>query len=931
MKSLVISLGGTKAARVADILAYYTRKLDSRLYVEVFDTDGKVLPDATVKITKAETLPEKPEKPEEAMTDTSVFISYILEVSKEGYESVREVIEVKPEQIITVKVTLEKERTLFLITTVFLTLLAPFFWAILKYTGILWGNPLADYLSLSILIFFAQIGGAIIGIKTIGPRIDAAIKNRYFSGVIGIITGEFLAILGCNYLLGYLLGSVGFIRDLITGYALTGQDIGIITIFLVILAIAGLLIDQHILPRLNKHWFTTSIFVALGAMVGGLISYFYLSRIARLVSILTTGTAGVDVSAFFPFIVLGFTLLWCYGVMYFLKKRKLITDNTNLYGAVFSILGVMLISVMLPLIFGKETILVQFAEGSVSGAISGLIAYFLLFGGLSTESEIGSITEGDILIKRYRLQTTSFVVDSVRSRLESLKFISPDCFLFFDEPKLDPAGFFNTDLKDQIRKKINGIYRKNLEECSRLFSSFTVIIDLRNNNLCEIYPLVLAFLREEYSIPVYAVVISTEQKLNRNWIKKVIDKADAVIPVDYNLFDDVMYFDRFIYQNGGELKKEDVYEEGCVVELISRIAPLLEIGERHSPTGLDISHVNRILSRDRIPITTCNDIPDVVPPSNQNVATFGYFLLHANKCRNLNLELGMGEYLEYALKHMLWKMERSSKSTRAIVIVRGQRELVKTGLVRTWMKSLYDGLLITTGDLLTESSDTLEIIILISHVLEDVTEDPGAGSDCSESSPGTPATPGVFRKYWNDLIKKEKPGTEESGERFRCGTSEAYTNIVKKYYNRSPLLRYRAVNIARQYPGVQNWDQAKAICEWVRDSISYVSDPQDCEYIQLPEETLNSGGGDCDDKAVLLASLLMCVGFRCSLVFVPNHVYVAVYLPAAPGNVRTYGNDAWSDGTPARDWIGFDPTCVTCRFGELPENDTKNKTIAMIG
>jgi hypothetical protein len=635
------------------------------------------------------------------------------------------------------------------------------------------------------------------------------------------------------------------------------------------------------------------------------------------------------VSALFPFIVLGFTVLWCYGALHLLKTKGKIEGDTRYYEAVLGILGVMLISVLLPIITGKSTILASFAGGSISGAISGLILYFLLFGGME-KSEIDSVAEGDSLIKRYRLQTTSFVVDTIRSRLESLRFITPDSILFINEPKRDAAAFFNTDLKEQIRKKITGIYRRNLEACSRLFSSFTVIIDLRNNNLCEIYPLVLAFLREEYSVPVFAVIISTDQKINRNWMKKVIDKADAVIPVDYNLFDDVMYFDRFFYQHGGELKREEIYEEGCVVELISRLAPLLEIGERHSPSGLDISHVNRILSRDRMPVIPCNDIPDVVPPSNQNVATFGYFRLHASKCRNLNLELGMGEYLEFALKHTLWRMERAGKSTRAIVIVRGRRELVKTGLVRNWMNNLYEGLLLITGDLLTESDDTLEIIILISHILEDVREDPAAGGSCSENPHDTPVTPGIFRKYWNELIRKERPEQDESGERFRSETSDAYTNIVKKYYNRSPMIRYRAVQVARQYPGQQNWEQAKALCEWVRDSISYVSDPQDSEYIQLPEETLNSGGGDCDDQAVLLASLLMCVGFRCALVFVPKHVYVATYMPGAPSDVRTYGNDTWVDGSSARDWIGFDPTCCDCRFGELPGDDTRIGTIAII-
>lgn len=929
MKSLVISLGGTKAARLADILAYYTKKLDSRLYVEVFDTRGKPLPDATVKVTREESAKEKPG---EYSQDTPITIPYRLEVSKDGFEPVREIVQVKPEHISTARVILAKEPGFFLLTAVFLTLLAPFIWALLKYAGILLGYQSADYLSIALLVFFAQLAGAFAGIRGVGNRLEAMFHNRYYSGIIGIIAGECFAVLGCYYLLGYLLGSVGFIRDLFTGYALTGLDIGVINTLIVLLAFVGLMIDLYVLPHLNKKLFFTSLFVAFGACFGGLVSYFYLSRIARLANFLLNSAQGTDITAFFPFIVFGFTLLWCYGIIYILKKRGLVQEDTSLFEAVISLLGVMLISVILPLIAGRESVLVPFAEGSVSGAIGGLILYFILFGLPSRKSGVESINDGDSLIKRYRLQTTSFVVDTIRSRLETLKFISPDCIHYINEPKRDAASFFNTDLKDQIRKKVNAIYRKNLEDCSRLFSSFVVIADLRNNNLCEIYPLVLAFLREEYSVPVYAVVISTESRINRSWMKRVIEKSDVVFPVDYQIFDDVMYLDRFIYQNGGELKREDIYEEGCIVELTRRLAPLLEIGERHSPAGLDVSHVNRLLSRDRITLKTCNDLPDVIPPSTQNVATFGYFLLHTDKCRNFNLELGMGEYLEFALRHTLWKVERPEKSTMALVIVRGKRELVKTGLVRTWMKDLYDGPVIIIGDLLTESSDNLEIIILISHILNEVMEDPGAGGACSENKQDSPATPGVFRKYWDTLIKKGKGDNDDANERFRYGTSDAYTNIVKKYYNRSPLIRYRAVNLARLYPGTKNWEQVKVICEWVRDNIGYVSDPQDSEYIQLPEETLNNGGGDCDDQAVLLASLLMCVGFRCAFVLVPGHIYVAVYAPAAPGNVRTYEDKSWPDGTSARDWIGFDPTCTNCQFGELPEADTKNiDIIAIIG
>ena len=48
---------------------------------------------------------------------------------------------------------------------------------------------------------------------------------------------------------------------------------------------------------------------------------------------------------------------------------------------------------------------------------------------------------------------------------------------------------------------------------------------------------------------------------------------------------------------------------------------------------------------------------------------------------------------------------------------------------------------------------------------------------------------------------------------------------------------------------------------WVRDSIIYVPDPQDVEMLQSPVRTLDIMTGDCDDKAILVATLLATIGF----------------------------------------------------------------------
>lgn len=54
--------------------------------------------------------------------------------------------------------------------------------------------------------------------------------------------------------------------------------------------------------------------------------------------------------------------------------------------------------------------------------------------------------------------------------------------------------------------------------------------------------------------------------------------------------------------------------------------------------------------------------------------------------------------------------------------------------------------------------------------------------------------------------------------------------------------------------------ELKALHAFVRDRIRYVKDVRDVETLQTPEVTLHVGAGDCDDKSVLLASLLEAIG-----------------------------------------------------------------------
>ncbi len=77
--------------------------------------------------------------------------------------------------------------------------------------------------------------------------------------------------------------------------------------------------------------------------------------------------------------------------------------------------------------------------------------------------------------------------------------------------------------------------------------------------------------------------------------------------------------------------------------------------------------------------------------------------------------------------------------------------------------------------------------------------------------------------------------------------------------------------------------EARACFQYVRDQIRYVGDIDDIETLQPPDVTMEIGQGDCDDKCILLCSLLLTIGhgpkcvrlFACG--FAPDafsHVFV---------------------------------------------------------
>lgn len=84
--------------------------------------------------------------------------------------------------------------------------------------------------------------------------------------------------------------------------------------------------------------------------------------------------------------------------------------------------------------------------------------------------------------------------------------------------------------------------------------------------------------------------------------------------------------------------------------------------------------------------------------------------------------------------------------------------------------------------------------------------------------------------------------------------------------------------------------ELSSLFRFVRDGVRYVKDVVGIDTLQTPTATLERLQGDCDDKALLLASLLESIGYRSRFVVTAtrpgspfNHVHVEAWSPRALG------------------------------------------------
>lgn len=96
-----------------------------------------------------------------------------------------------------------------------------------------------------------------------------------------------------------------------------------------------------------------------------------------------------------------------------------------------------------------------------------------------------------------------------------------------------------------------------------------------------------------------------------------------------------------------------------------------------------------------------------------------------------------------------------------------------------------------------------------------------------------------------------------------------------------------ALSLAAQYPGEYSIDQVCRIYEYLYKNWKYVSDPRGQEYFaNASNSIINDLSGDCDDFAILMATMLESIGGKTRISFAHGpeggHAFAEVYFLEDP-------------------------------------------------
>ena len=952
MRTFFVGLGGDKASKLINyfmskgISACKDNKQTNRTNTNVQITDvesSSPLSDVIIEIDGKNVVDEKYDGNLQVPSGTHNVV-----VRKEGYNSTsKKDVDVNKDNEYVWNIGLvpnnpHNNSNFIHIWMIAFMLVGPIFWAGLRYAGLLGFSTTLDvnYLHVSLMADLVIIFGAFLGVLLIGQFLKTSIKNKSItehSKTIGIFVGSVASVLLLILLMNYSSPTLG--------RYISSIDILLITFLAIILGIVGMVSGFTFNNAMGDKWNLPQLTPLIGAGIGGLFGYglasFIISKYSGI-DILTT-KLGINIS--FPFhpiiialsaIIIGYMISVILGT--YLKK-----ESSNILGGLSAWGAAVATSILLMILFriSSPLIIITFVGLTALGSFIGFIIIYFMSKHSASEPKF-DISEIKACSKscskgEYKYPGMCVVADTAENTLKNVTCIKNGSQVFIDLSNSRWDKDYNKILSaetERLKRKVKTIFNRIIENCIGYPDLFVVVVDLRNNDLCTIVPTIIEFLKSEYRLPVYFICLTSPDKVSTNFIKQVGYSCDAVFPVSYDLFEGVVNLGTKCVEVDGEAIEEDIWEERAVDEVLRRFGPILEIGNRHSPTGIDTSHVLRLVNPLNIGKLCCDDnrlmknknISDT--QDKINWCTIGYTRVDMERCEELNFEIELSNLLIHTFHDLLWEFETNKSTVRTLFIIRGPGKYLKTHLARDMITKLFDGVITMVSDLVVDDSPYLEIIGLFANIPYTL---PNRDSeDCSETTTTT-ITPVDDDDDWDKVIPPIIEPTDVSDKDRWPATEQGYADFCAKY-GYTPLIKHIAQKIMERNKDT-DWKKVKAVFEFVRDSITYKSDWESQgvdNFVQSPEETLDLGTGDCEDFAILIGAILINMNMDVNLIFVPNHVYPAVYMPDVPNNYRTYKPSPKSDGTNLSDWVGMEATGKNNKFGWLADMDYKVENVCKI-
>ncbi|UCE38371.1 MAG: transglutaminase family protein [Thermoplasmata archaeon] len=109
-------------------------------------------------------------------------------------------------------------------------------------------------------------------------------------------------------------------------------------------------------------------------------------------------------------------------------------------------------------------------------------------------------------------------------------------------------------------------------------------------------------------------------------------------------------------------------------------------------------------------------------------------------------------------------------------------------------------------------------------------------------------------------------------------TKSYYDKLKKRVDFENAEVQAQVSKLIAPYPGDYNIYQVLAIFDFIRDDLTYISDPAGRDYWAFCSDTLNRGGGDCEDFSILFSSMVGAIGGTTRAYLTETHAFPALYI-----------------------------------------------------